>query len=275
MRRLLISTVGVLALLPAIRPAAAADLPVYKAPPAAASIWTGFYVGVNGGYSWGRWDSASRAPIFPSGSGFATTTSPHVDGWLGGVQAGYNWQLNPTWVVGLEGDIQITGERAKSNGTASLRFVEPGGDFNDVLTTTSNNEWKFPWFATLRGRIGLLADPTMLLYVTGGLAVGEFKFSTQASASLQRFGPGSTGTTPVGPAISVVGTPFSDSKTRVGGTIGAGIEKKFTPNWSAKVEYLYLDFDSQNFFVGTGSDTSVRLRDHVVRGGINYAFGPL
>jgi len=59
----------------------------------------------------------------------------------------------------------------------------------------------------------------------------------------------------------------------VGWTLGAGLEKKFTPNWSAKLEYLYVDLGTKTFFSGTGNDVDVRFRDHILRAGINYQFG--
>src|SRR6266852_2579343 len=196
MRTILSAGIGALALAGAMQPAAAADLavkaPVYKAPPPVYDLWTGGYIGVNVGYSWGPWDSTS--PF-----GLATTVSPKVNGWLGGVQAGYNWRFDPRWAVGFEGDIQVTGERASADGAfASARIPEFGADFNDIFTTRVSNNWKFPWFATLRGRIGALVDPETLFYATGGLAVGEFKLSSSASVTCQQFGPGSLGTIPSG-----------------------------------------------------------------------------
>src|SRR5690242_6212697 len=151
--------------------ASAADLtPAYKAPPAPPPVvdpWTGFYVGVNGGYSWGPWDSTSIAGIFPGPAGFSTTP-PDVNGWVAGIQGGYNWRINNTWLAGLEADIQATGERDKT--TASITLAIGGG----TTTITEDAERKFPWFATFRGRVGALIDPSTLIYLTGGLAVGHF-----------------------------------------------------------------------------------------------------
>jgi outer membrane immunogenic protein len=266
--------------------AQAADLPV-KAPPLVPVIdlWTGWYIGVNGGYSWGRWDSSSLTAIFPGPAGAGTTYSPSVDGWLFGAQLGYNRRID-NWVVGLEGDFQWTGEkRSVSASTSTGRIPEVGGDFNDIFTATATESWKFPWFATLRGRLGLLVDPSLLVYGTGGLAIGNVKYEFAGAVTCQRFGPGSTGTTP---ATTPCGTPgvgalpvgaiaLSGSETRLGLAVGAGLEKKFNRSWSAKAEYLYLDFGTRTFLSGTGFDTSVRLRDHIFRVGINYAFdaGPV
>jgi outer membrane immunogenic protein len=210
----------------------------------------------------------------------ASNSSPAVNGALGGLQAGHNWQLNPTWLVGLEGDIQVTGERAREVAaiTTDVRGGPPPNDdvaaFHTITTTTFANQWKFPWFGTFRGRVGVLADPTLLLYGTGGLAYGNFSFSSQATSVGQTY-RGATGTTtsPLnGTATNTVGPGLSDSTTRVGFAVGAGAEKKFTRNWSAKLEYLYLDLGSNTFLSGTGSATRVSLHDNIIRAGVNYQF---
>jgi outer membrane immunogenic protein len=107
--------------------------------PRLADCWLGPYLGGNIGYAWG---SVDNNPTKPSG-------------FVGGVQAGYNWRLNPSWVFGVEGDIQATG--------ADQTFAP----------------WKFsnPWFGTVRGRIGY-AFNNVLLYGTGGLAFGELRGET-------------------------------------------------------------------------------------------------
>jgi len=254
-------------------PAMAADMsakaPVYKAapPPVVYDPWTGFYLGANAGYSWARWESSSAAAIFPTATGFAPTASSNVRGWLGGFQTGFNWRVDPRWLLGLEADFQWTGERASSDGFSS-DTVDPNIIFQNVTTQATSNQWKFPWFATFRGRAGALVDPETLLYATGGLAVGRFKFSSQTTTTNQLFHVG----IPIGPIVTVVGPTFSDSATRTGFAVGGGIEKKFTRNWSGKLEYLYLDFGTHTYFSGTGTDTSVRLRDNIVRVGINYTF---
>jgi outer membrane immunogenic protein len=60
----------------------------------------------------------------------------------------------------------------------------------------------------------------------------------------------------------------------VGWTAGAGLEKKFSQNWSAKLEYLYLDFGTKTYFGGTANAVDVSFHDHILRAGINYAFDP-
>jgi outer membrane immunogenic protein len=148
----------------------------------------------------------------------------------------------------------------------------------------TNLQAKILWFGTVRGRVGWLATDQILLYATGGLAYGQVSVSgdlnTSASApSLGlKWGPGTNA--------------FSASNTNVGFAVGGGLEGKFTgwlpPNWSWKLEYLYLDLgslDTSTLFVaqynaGNYSDTTgtmtthTRFTDHIVRVGLNFQFNP-
>jgi outer membrane immunogenic protein len=168
--------------------------------------WGGPYLGGNIGYAWG---SVDNNPVNPSG-------------FVGGVQAGYNWRLSPSgpWVFGLEGDLQATGA-------------------DDTFAP-----WKFsnPWFGTLRGRVGYAFFNNLLVYGTGGLAFGELR--------AERFG-------------------LSESHTNAGWTAGVGAEFGFTQQWSAKVEYLYVDLSNSNFTI-TGVPNGYHFG--VLRAGINYHF---
>jgi outer membrane immunogenic protein len=132
-----------------------------------------------------------------------------------------------------------------------------------TTTITSDVEWKFSWFDTFRGRVGALIDPTTLIYLTGGAAVGHFEFAQTTTAVVAATG---------GPVLASASVGFTERTTRWGGTVGAGVEKKFTPNWSAKAEFLYLDFGTHTFLAGTGVDTSIRLNDYIGRVGVNYRF---
>jgi outer membrane immunogenic protein len=175
-------------------------------PPPLDRTWIGPYLGGNIGYAWG---SVDNNPTKPSG-------------FVGGVQAGYNWRFGPSsqWVVGLEGDLQATGA-------------------DDTFAP-----WKFsnPWFGTVRGRAGYLFINNFLVYATGGLAFGELRAET--------FG-------------------LSETQTNAGWTAGVGAEFLFAPQWSAKVEYLYVDLANSNFTV-TGASNGYRFG--VLRAGINYHF---
>jgi outer membrane immunogenic protein len=98
-----------------------------------------------------------------------------------------------------------------------------------------------PWFGTLRGRLGYAINNVMP-YVTGGLAYGEVKAE---SGSL------------------------SEDKTQLGWTLGVGAEVGLTPNWSAKIEYLYMDL-GQRYYSITGVENG--LESSVLRVGVNYHF---
>jgi outer membrane immunogenic protein len=150
MRRVLLTTIGLLAITATI--AVAADLPRQMPAKAPAMVpvgynWTGFYLGINGGYGWGR----------SNWSDLATGTG--VSGGMAGVTAGYNWQgMGSPWVFGLEGDIDWTNIKGS--------FVSATCP---VGCQTQNN-----WLGTVRGRVGYAWDRVMP-YITGGLAVGDIE----------------------------------------------------------------------------------------------------
>jgi outer membrane immunogenic protein len=292
MKRILIGLSAVASVL-ATTSAFAADLaprPYTKAPVMVdpGYNWSGFYAGLNGGYSWGRANTTTTgisplAVLFPIPV-FAPFRQD-VNGGIAGGQIGYNWQVDRKWVLGLEGDAQWSGERSSSllsvdgprypsNGFG-VPFLGPiaGADFNSIITQTANLAYNLQWFATFRGRAGILADPQTLLYATGGLAVGGFKYSAQATTTINVFGPGFGGRTPSGTLV-FAGPAASSSDTRVGWTVGAGVERKFSPNWSGKLEYLYMDFGTKTFFSGTLNQADVSFHDHIFRAGFNYAFNP-
>jgi outer membrane immunogenic protein len=282
----------VVASLLAATSALAADLPARTYTKAPVMVdpgynWTGFYAGLNGGYSRGR-ANTTFTPFAAPAPFAAVPTVPFgpmrtdVNGGVAGGQIGYNWQIDRTWVVGLEADAQWSGERAStSQTTVSARYgssivgipVAVGPDFNAIATQTANLSYDLQWFATFRGRAGWLASPQTLLYGTGGLAIGGFRYSAQNTFAVQVFGPGLGGVTP-GFALTVPGTTASQTDTRAGWTLGAGVEHKFTPNWSAKLEYLYIDFGSKTFFAGTANESRVSFRDNILRAGINYEWNP-
>jgi outer membrane immunogenic protein len=216
--------------------AAAADMPVkapvYKAPVVAPPYnWTGFYVGGNIGYSWGKQD-LSLVGGFPLGS-------PNINGVIGGGQIGYNWQMNQL-VLGLEADIQGSGQK----GDGSLTTA-PGIVPSTVFSFTE----KLDWFGTVRGRAGYAMD-RWLPYVTGGWAYGH--------------GSLSAGATGFGPLAAV-----SASSTYSGWTVGGGIEWAFMNNWSAKAEYLYIDFGNGP---AVSAFVSGKMTDNIARLGVNYHF---
>jgi outer membrane immunogenic protein len=194
----------------------------------------------NAGYSWGDWD-ATGVVIGPSGG-----HKFNVDGFIGGLQAGYNWQFNPKWLIGTEGDYQWSGEKDDFTWIFPIVIGDARSGF------TIKNEMKFPWFAMGRARIGYLPDPNWLLFATGGVAIGR----VETNALL---------------TLGLASASASDATTKTGWTVGAGVEAKLGANshWSAKLEYLYIDLGTVDFY---SNAVSIKVRDNIARFGINYKF---
>lgn len=277
-------------------PAFAADLAVpriyTKAPPAAVDPgynWSGFYAGLNIGYGWGR--SATTADFTDSGNGALLNASPgkfDLNGVNGGGQVGYNWQRD-MFVVGFEADFQGSGQKGSfaalcAGAPDGLQdgICTPGhrGDntFDPALPVTLSLTQKLDWFGTVRGRLGVAVTPRVLFYGTGGLAYG--RVSTSGSVSAINVGgfPGADGGT-----FTPVAASFSSSTTKVGWSAGAGIEGAFADNWSARLEYLYVDLGTVSGSLTTpvialsGAPLVVGYRSHItdniLRFGVNYRFG--
>lgn len=164
--------------------------------------------------------------------------------WAGpyiGLNLGYQWggtTHNPTDPNGFAGGIQAG--YLWQNG----QFVF-GGETDLQISGADDTfaPWKFsnPWFGTLRGRAGV-AFNNILLYGTLGLAYGGVE---------GQFGP------------------LTESRTHLGWTAGLGMEVGFTPNWTARAEYLYVDLQDKNYSV-TG--TTNGLESSLLRFGVNYRF---
>ena len=171
MKKLLVACIAAAALYGA--PALAADMPV-KAPPlppAPVYGWTGSYVGVNIGYSWGR--SSSDYSAVSANNGFVpetTSDSANINEVIGGGQVGYNYQFSQSYLAGIEADIQASGERGSGDPLVCTNPLACDfGNINDSYTE------KLEWFGTVRGRLGYLATPNVLVYGTGGFAYGDLK----------------------------------------------------------------------------------------------------
>ena len=208
--------------------AQAADIPrpVYKGvrPVIAYYNWTGFYVGINGGYGFGKsdWSAVPTASNKPKG--------PLIGGTIG-----YNYQVGSI-VYGLEGDFDWADVKGSANCAVG------------VVCETQNR-----WLATFRGRVGYAFD-RWLPYVTGGGAYGNVRANVN---------------------VPIAGVTVSSSSDRLGWTLGAGLEYAFLSNWSAKIEYLYVDLGS--FDTGPAPIVNnVSFKENIVRAGINYKFsGPI
>jgi outer membrane immunogenic protein len=230
----------------AISPAYAAE-PIYKAqPPAIPYAWSGFYLGGNAG-----WSASRTSNLNPPNAGPQFELAP--TGWVGGAQAGFNWQTGP-WMLGAEADWQITTQQD------SACLLTCGAV---SATGILNLQQKLPWFATLRGRAGYAHGP-WLWYITAGLAWAD----VEESAAFAQ--PGSA--TQTGGLRQV----------KTGWTAGAGVETALAGNWTAKFEYLFMDLGSIAGNLGVANPAAAfpfapqfnsQFRDHIVRTGLNYHFG--
>jgi outer membrane immunogenic protein len=272
MSRLLTSLLIGVAVITFAQIASAADLsrkaPAYTPPPPPPVSWTGFYAGINIGYSWGdastditgsgtatTFDVSAPGFLgFPSSFAFADSNTARLHGVIGGGQIGYNYQLVPNWVLGIEADIQAASENGSSTfvdgfstPVCTSLHVTNGNTFScnnyGLLNGTAETTYHadINWFGTVRGRVGYLITPQVLLYGTGGLAYGRVSVSgfTNFTGVVQEF--------PVG-TLALGSGPFSLSKNNVGFSVGGGIEGSvlLPANWTWKLEYLYLDLGSMD-----------------------------
>jgi outer membrane immunogenic protein len=243
-RSKLIAVAVAISAIAGIGAASAADIPAHpwlKADPVPVANpiydWTGIYVGLEGGGAWGTSRHVDAA------TGLNDTNNFDVNGGLGGVTVGANWQI-ATWVFGLEGDASWVGQRGSSpdNGPAG--------------TAGFSSFTKEDWLATVRGRVGFAAN-NALFYGTAGWAVAGTKSGVYSTAT---------------------GTIFDSSDTsRNGWTAGAGIEWGFLPDLTVKVEYLYVQLENKGFLTPnlgpTFNRSSVPLNDNIVRVGLNWRWG--
>jgi len=242
MKKFLLGTVALIAF---AAPAAAADLaarPYTKAPPAPIALvydWSGFYIGANGG-----WGSSRKCWDFvtPAGAFLANEGCHDATGGTAGGQIGYRWQAS-SWVFGLEAQ----GNWADFSGS-NVSQVFPG----------SRNHTNVDAFGLFTGQVGYAVN-NVLLYVKGGAAV------TSNSYRINNV---------VGGAL----TGVTGDDTRWGGTIGAGLEYAFAPNWSVGVEYNHLFMQDRSYTFtapGGGFFSAERVRQDVdlVTARVNYRFG--
>lgn len=341
--------------------------------------WTGAYAGFNAGYSWDAFSSttisgfnAASSTWNPSGlpgSGSGQTAANYLaalssgstgvaaNGFLGGLQAGYNYQFNKQFVAGFEVDFQGSAARGQgglsnaaawgnnfgpyngtfnvpynvySDGTPSYWQVTPGGNAtvpttiyipynlngsgnyspNGVSVTTITKRMNS--LGTVRGRIGYLITPDILAYATGGMAYGNVSVTTTNTQLLNGNVSASGTWSTTDPGVNACGggvtnncglTNYSGSRslsfpingissgrnfystTKVGWTVGGGLEWMFAKNWSLKSEYIYYSlgsisarggyaamFNPQTGAVQAGVSqlSSASFGGHIARAGINY-----
>jgi outer membrane immunogenic protein len=263
MRRLSVALIAAVSTVAFTQIASAADLPVkapaYNAPVATAYNWTGCYIGAHIGYGWNHVrNTDDLSTDWPLGQ----AVDIDGNGFLGGGQIGCDYQLRSNFVIGIEGDLSAADISGSTLVTSGLGAPAPTGS-----TLTVNTHAKTDWLGTVTGRLGYSFDST-LLYVKGGVAFAHDKYGGDWSANIIGFG-------------TLAGS-VSATDTRTGWIIGGGLEHAFTKNWSAKIEYNYMDFGthavsfpvaipspgpSGTFYIGDISQTI-----QTVTAGINYRF---
>jgi len=230
-------------------PAMAADLPV-AAPvepafvPAAVYSFTGFYVGIQGGYAF-EGDNDDTLTGDDVTFSLFDNSDDEDGGFVVGGTVGFNYQVG-NFVLGVEGDASYA-----DFGETEFDIIRTVGT-TDIDVGDASLESNF--FATARGRIGYTFDRFML-FATGGAAFVGQEFE-------------STGTDLDGTSLD-----SSDDDFLFGYTVGGGVEAFLTPNITAKVEYLYVALDDDEFFEDSGMENNTDF--HVVRGGLNFKFNSL
>jgi outer membrane immunogenic protein len=222
--------------------------------------WTGLYAGLHAGYGFSGSDNIettgqAAANVGTVASG-ARPGSVNLErrGFLGGGQAGYNWQMNGI-VFGIEADISKTDLEETTRVATNVGGVR-NNDFRSRLD----------YLGTVRGRVGVALDNS-LFFFTAGLAYGDVEnsanfFGTAGSGGVRQF----TG---------------SSSGVETGYAVGGGVEHAFAAHWTFKAEYLYYDLGSNTVGVnlipgsggvGTGYNSRFDNDGHIVRAGLNHKF---
>ncbi|PNG24521.1 outer membrane protein [Methylocella silvestris] len=241
LRRVLLASVGAIAL---AGTALAADLPsrapppVYV-PPAPIFTWTGVYIGGQIGYAWGQ-GSAN----FGDANGNFIGFSGNGNGVIGGAHVGYNLQLNQ-FVVGLEGSVDGSSIGKSSSGTV---FLNDGSAAGVNFHSNANVQ------GSIRGRVGYAWD-RVLVYATGGVAFAGVNASLSTPVSYD-----------------------SASTTKVGWTVGGGVEYAVTNNWSIRAEYRYSNFGNATLYPASlagfdnGPYVNRKFNVNQVQVGFSYKF---
>ena len=238
--------------------------------------WQGFYAGLNVGgvINDGSWNlTPSGCFLTNVACGGGPTLNPQRSfrgsldhgGVLGGVQGGYNWHFAPSWVLGVEADFDGGGVDSAGNLLTTPVGAPLVGSATRFVSQTQS------YLGTVRGRLGWLVTPDLMLFGTGGFAYGNVNVSS---------------------GIAFTSTPDAyagkTSSVRTGYAAGGGAEYAINPQWSLKAEYLYVDLGTQGVNDAcitpavcgpavlnppASYHTTVTDREHVIRVGINYHFG--
>lgn len=262
MRRLLTTSCAAVSVCVGLSTAAlAADMAIKAPPPVPLYDWTGWYVGVNTGYSWGHSRSTTTTND-PGLAGVVVTQTVDHRGWEASVEGGYCWQRPTTnYVACLEARYDFPREHSGSN----------TGDVPGSTTTIVNTTHYDPLL--IGPHLGLLTDANHTMwYAAGGLAVGQVGGNASANDGVGGISAANPG-----------------SKWEAGWFVGVGVERMVDQHWSLKLEYDYVQLEGDGAtasYVGTNPQTNFTLRgvtpsagtatigghgyDNVMTIGINY-----
>ena len=271
------------------------DVSKKNTPPQKASVapfsWTGFYGGVNLGYNWSNSSAKSAGlpvTILPDPDFDIVTPQRDIlplpnqgsarQGFIGGIQLGYNYQINQ-FVLGAEADFM--GTNTSKSKSSSFTLIDPpdpaSGDLGGQVTVGQINSVRQNWLGTVRARAGFAADRA-LIYATGGFAYGKARVSSRVPVTSVDFSPEQDEQVPVN--VTWAG---AKTATRLGYTLGAGLEYAVTDNWILRAEYLYYNLGDVNVIsqpsptlvngnVLNPSSTKVRIDGNMARLALSYKF---
>jgi outer membrane immunogenic protein len=260
---------------------------IAPAPPPPGCTWTGFYIGINGGYTWSdsdtvHTDSRNLDPFNGLGSEAAYniaaaqlatfSLSASNDGFIAGGQIGYNQQFGRWFLLGAEADMQgVFDSDQRTRADSSLTPV-PG----NPLIQSAQVFREIDSIGTIRGRVGVTLMPCLLIYGTGGFAYGEAISRTDITQQV------------LGPSFvpNAYHAHGQWDNLRPGWTAGGGLEWMFMTHWSIKAEYLFYDLGSASYqlshlrnfnlagtlFSDTAPTSHTKFEGNIVRGGLNFHF---
>jgi outer membrane immunogenic protein len=278
MKRILLASVAALGL---AGTASAAELAVRAPAPLPVPLfsWTGCYLGINGGWIGGRDEyTTSRQVLFPflddpevtPADNALLTHSYKSDDSAGTLGGQFGCQYQWGWfVLGGEWDANWTGLKEDNYFLfPEIPFVSDPNNFWDRRAEWTHKQ--LDWFTTARVRVGAAWWDRVLIYATGGLAMGALDSYTQVG-----FGCSCDPNSPIFPTFF-----GAYRENKIGWTVGGGFEWAFAANWTAKAEFLYLDFGSFDYvspdtafnFTGEAWRTKIDAKEYVARVGINYLF---
>ncbi len=253
-------------------PAQAADLdvrPIYKAPEMVQprDYFPGPHIDITFGARKPQCPDWVPLTLYSGGIGAADPISGTPDaclstGFRGAINGGYDWQLGERWIVGLEGDFGLASDKDTKNGipgTGFLLGLGGGNGANDSITLNRT------WDASIRGKVGIIVMPRLLLFGEGGFAAQHVEASMHCD---------------VAGACAAVGASVdaSASTTMTGWTAGGGLEWAATQNLLLRAEYRYADYGSFKPTLGVNAPGSVavtpdiRLATHTVLLGVGWRF---